>query len=295
MARRRSLSELLRQSRQMGAVSGRPLTQREISGFVSPIFHAEQQRAIAEADIRSRRELQERGLTQRQRQFDVRQKLLEETAEAESLGGLISSGLTFAGTETGGKALTGLGRKVGLLKAPTTTPTLTTTLPSQAPSLSGFAGRVGAQQIGTRVGAQTAVAPNLALSETVQAPTALTPTFGAEAAGTVGTEAALAGGAEAGGVVGAEAGGVTLGGTVAGIGGGYTGGRIGGFVGQKITRAGEPGHMGGERMTGRAIGAAAGAASGFAMLGAAGFGIATLGIGAVIGGVIGAFFGGGGK
>ncbi len=55
MARRRSLSELLRRTRQQAAVTGRPLTQREISGFASPILHAEAARAVAREDIRSQR------------------------------------------------------------------------------------------------------------------------------------------------------------------------------------------------------------------------------------------------
>jgi len=77
----------------------------------------------------------------------------------------------------------------------------------------------------------------------------------------------------------------------AGIGGGI----LGGLVGRKLTKAGEPGHEGGEVLTGRAIGGTAGAAAGAAWAAGLGLGAFTGGISVAIGGILGAITGGGGS
>lgn len=90
-------------------------------------------------------------------------------------------------------------------------------------------------------------------------------------------------------------------GATAGAGAGAIAGSVGGFIGQKLTKAGEPGHQGGEVWTGRAIGGALGTVGGFwaglktgAAAGSGGGPVGAL-VGAIIGGILGVFTGGGGS
>jgi hypothetical protein len=73
--------------------------------------------------------------------------------------------------------------------------------------------------------------------------------------------------------------------TLTSVGYGAGAGAIAGYIGKALTKAGRPGHMGGERLTGGTIGGLGGAIAGFAYGGP---------VGALVGGIFGAFSGSGG-
>ena len=138
----------------------------------------------------------------------------------------------------------------------------------------------GAFAAGAETGAGAFAPGTLAPTVGTQAGVPLAVT-GAEGAGTLSSGA---GAITETGVVGTEAG-VDIGGQIRAVGTGAGAGAVSGTIAQRITRAGEPGHEGGERETGRVLGAAGGIGLALAL--------STGPIGLAIAGLVGAFTGGG--
>ena len=302
-----SVSEILRRKRQYESVGGQ-FSKSQISGLARGALEAEQTRVLRFGEL---------GL--RKRQLDIQEQynkgqlslaernlaMQEEQGEDQSLAGYLQTGAVFAATDTGQKVIGGAYNTLKGWVSPTTaavsgaevtaggsllTPTTTTYGGSLlTPTVTSGTAGIGAAELAPTM--TTIPVSSAAGAETAAATGGTTIMATNTGAATVAPTTTSAGSTTTAGA------GTTFGGVLGSAGVGYLGGSLAGWGAQRLTRAGELGHMGGERTTGRVVGGVAGGIMGGMAAGAM-YGSALGPVGTVIGAVVGAVVGwitGGGK
>lgn len=257
-----------KRARGFESLTGRRLSPAVVEGFAREELLVQAGRAVQNRQL----DIQANRLAFEKATMLENQRIAREAAEAEERAA------TFAGIgelAVLGKTGVDIASKLGIIGKAEKTKTAVETAEIATGGERGAETAVGAATVTTAEGA-TFVAEGGATAQVAEGGQGV---FGLEAGG--GTEAAAP----------------TVLGTAGQVVGAAGAGAVAGFVGQKLTKAGEPGHKGGEVWTGRAIGAIGGAALAYWMVGAqlgTAFGPIGTVVGAVIGAVVGFITGGGG-